>query len=71
MKRKNNEHNVKKNLLEAGITVIKIGDRKKVRNLRAAVADGANAALTLDENLYLNANRALISRLPTEVNLGK
>jgi NADPH-dependent glutamate synthase beta subunit-like oxidoreductase len=54
-------------LLDAGITVIKIGDRKTVRNLRSAVTDGANAGLTLDENLHLNANRAMIAKLPTEV----
>jgi NADPH-dependent 2,4-dienoyl-CoA reductase/sulfur reductase-like enzyme len=54
-------------LLEAGVTVMKIGDRKGVRNLRAAVTEGANAGLTLDEGLALNANRRTISRLPTEV----
>jgi len=56
-------------LLEAGITAIKIGDAKDVRNLRAAVTEGANAGLTLDEGLRLNANRAMISKLPTEVQL--
>jgi hypothetical protein len=56
-------------LLDAGITAIKIGDRRQVRNLRAAVTEGANAGLTLDEGLRLNANRALISRLPAEVQL--
>jgi len=54
-------------LLEAGITVAKIGDCRKVHNLRAAVTEGANIGLTLDENLRLNANRAVISCLPTEV----
>jgi len=54
-------------LLEAGIMAIKIGDASRVRNLRAAVTEGANAGLTLDEGLRLNANRALISKLPTEV----
>ena len=56
-------------LLEAGLTAIKIGDASQVRNLRAAVTEGANAGLTLDEGLQLNANRAMISRLPTEVQL--
>ncbi len=56
-------------LLEAGATVIKIGDARRVRNLRAAVTEGANAALTLDTGLRLNANRHAISRLPTEVTL--
>lgn len=56
-------------LLEAGITAIKIGDKKRVRNLRAAVQEGANAGLTLDQGSRLNANRALISKLPTEVKI--
>ncbi len=54
-------------LLEAGVTTIKIGDARRVHNLRAAVTDGANAGLTLDEQLALNANHAMISKLPTEV----
>jgi len=57
-------------LLEAGQTVVKIGDVKQVRNLRAAVTEGAGAGLTLEEGLRLNANRTMISRLPTEVTLG-
>jgi 2,4-dienoyl-CoA reductase-like NADH-dependent reductase (Old Yellow Enzyme family)/thioredoxin reductase len=54
-------------LVDAGIVAIKIGDAKQVRNLRAAVTEGANAGLTLDRDLALNANLAMISRLPTEV----
>lgn len=54
-------------LLEAGITAIKIGDSAQVRNLRAAVTEGAHAGLSLDENLCLNANRAMIANLPTEI----
>ena len=57
-------------LLEAGLTVIRIGDGAGVRNLRAAVTEGANAGLALDKGLRLNANRAIVSRLPTEVKLG-
>ena len=56
-------------LLEAGVTVMKIGDRARVRNLRAAVKEGANVGLTLDESLALNANLKMISNLPTEVKL--
>jgi len=56
-------------LLEAGITVTKIGDAQRVRNLRAAVTEGANAGLTLDEGLTMNGNRTIISKLPTEVRL--
>jgi hypothetical protein len=58
-----------RSLEEAGRVVVKIGDAKRVRNLRAAVTEGANAALALDEGLRRNANAALISRLPTEVRL--
>ncbi len=54
-------------LLDAGKPVTVIGDAKAVRNLRAAVTEGANAGLTLDEGLQLNANRTIISQLPTEV----
>lgn len=56
-------------LCEAGVVAIRIGDRRRVRNLRAAVTEGANAGLTLDEHLRLNANGAMISRVPTEVQL--
>ncbi|MBC8873913.1 MAG: FAD-dependent oxidoreductase [Planctomycetes bacterium] len=56
-------------LLEAGITVTRIGDAERVRNLRAAVTEGANAGLTLDEGLTMNGNRTMISKLPTEVRL--
>ena len=54
-------------LLDAGKPVTVIGDAKAVRNLRAAVTEGANAGLTLDEGLQMNANRTIISKLPTEV----
>jgi 2,4-dienoyl-CoA reductase-like NADH-dependent reductase (Old Yellow Enzyme family)/thioredoxin reductase len=51
----------------AGLTVVKIGDVKKVRNLRGAVTDGANLGLVLDKDLRLNANQAVIADLPTEI----
>ena len=54
-------------LLEAGHAAVRIGDAKRVRNLRAAVAEGAEAGLTIDADLHMNANRTLISNLPTEV----
>jgi 2,4-dienoyl-CoA reductase-like NADH-dependent reductase (Old Yellow Enzyme family)/thioredoxin reductase len=56
-------------LLDAGITVMRVGDGKRVRNLKAAVVEGANAGLTLDAGLKLNANRCMVSRLPTDVKL--
>jgi 2,4-dienoyl-CoA reductase-like NADH-dependent reductase (Old Yellow Enzyme family)/thioredoxin reductase len=54
-------------LRQSGVVAVRIGDAKRVRNLRAAVTEGANAGLTLDEDLQLNANGALVSNLPTEV----
>jgi hypothetical protein len=57
------------NLLESGKPVSVIGDARAVRNLRAAVAEGANAGLSLDEGLQMNANRRIISKLPTECNV--
>jgi len=56
-------------LLDAGQRVQRVGDCRQVRNLRAAVTEGANAGLVLDDGLWLNANRALVSGLPTEVRL--
>lgn len=56
-------------LLEAGMRAALIGDAARVRNLRAAVTEGANIGLTIDADLQLNANRALVSNVPTEVTL--
>lgn len=56
-------------LSAAGIRAIRIGDCKQVRNLRSAVTEGANVGLTLDADLMLNANAALIARLPTEASV--
>jgi len=58
-------------LVEAGVAAIKIGDLKRPRNLLSAVKEGANAGLTLDDGLRLNANRALISCLRAEMKLGE
>jgi 2,4-dienoyl-CoA reductase-like NADH-dependent reductase (Old Yellow Enzyme family)/thioredoxin reductase len=54
-------------LMENQVRAIRVGDCKQVRNLRAAVTEGANVGLTLDADLMLNANAALIARLPREV----
>ena len=56
-------------LLESGLTVVRIGDAKKVRNVRGAVTDGANVALTIEAGVTLNANNELISNLPTGIDL--
>ncbi len=49
----------------AGLLVTRIGDAKKVRNLRGAVTDGADIGLTLDKELQYNANSQFVSNLPT------
>ena len=63
------EDSVYENFLEAGLNVVRIGDSKKVRNVRGAVTDGANAALVIEEGVMLNANNELISNLPTGIDL--
>jgi len=55
-----NDHVCRK-LLEAGLKVAKIGDSQNIRNVRGAVTDGANAGLTIGQDVLLNANNALIS----------
>jgi 2,4-dienoyl-CoA reductase-like NADH-dependent reductase (Old Yellow Enzyme family)/thioredoxin reductase len=54
---------------KAGLIVTKLGDAKKVRNLRGAVTDGANIGLTMDEDLQINANAEIIANLPTDIEL--
>jgi 2,4-dienoyl-CoA reductase-like NADH-dependent reductase (Old Yellow Enzyme family)/thioredoxin reductase len=54
---------------EAGLLVTTIGDAKKVRNLRGAVTDGANAAFVLGKDMQLNANREIVANLPTGITL--
>ncbi len=55
--------------LKAGLLVTKIGDAKKVRNLRGAVTDGANIGLTLDKDAQQNANAEIVANLPTGIQL--
>jgi hypothetical protein len=62
-----NEDRLYDALLAAGLNVAKIGDAVRVRNVRGAVTDGANAALALEKDSALNANNALMANLPTEV----
>jgi hypothetical protein len=54
---------------DAGLLVTRIGDAKKVRNLRGAVTDGANVGLTLDKDLQYNANTEVVATLPTDIQL--
>lgn len=60
---------VYQSLLEAGLNVAKIGDSRKVGNVRSAVTEGANAALVIEEGVTLNANNELVSNLPTGIDL--
>jgi thioredoxin reductase len=54
---------------DAGLLVTRIGDAKKVRNLRGAVTEGANLGLTLDKDLQFNANTEVVATLPTDIQL--
>jgi 2,4-dienoyl-CoA reductase-like NADH-dependent reductase (Old Yellow Enzyme family)/thioredoxin reductase len=54
-------------LLEAGAKVVQIGDARQVRNLRGAVQDGANVALSIEADSVLNANLQLVADLPPEI----
>jgi 2,4-dienoyl-CoA reductase-like NADH-dependent reductase (Old Yellow Enzyme family)/thioredoxin reductase len=51
----------------SGALVANIGDSRKVRNVRGAMTDGANAAYMLDEGLFMNANNTLSAALPMDV----
>ncbi|MCL4514748.1 MAG: FAD-dependent oxidoreductase [Firmicutes bacterium] len=51
----------------AGLRVVNVGDSLKVRNLKAAVAEGANFGAFIDGGLLFNPNDAFIDNLPLEV----
>lgn len=63
------DETIYKKYTNAGLVVTKIGDARKVRNLRSAVTDGANIGLTVDKDLQINANGEIISNLPTDIQL--
>ena len=63
------DEGVYEDLLEAGVNAVRIGDSRRVGNIKGAVADGANVALVIDEGVALNANRELVSNLPTGIDL--
>lgn len=54
-------------LVDAGLLVANMGDSKKVRNVRAAMTEGSEAAYILDEGLFMNANNTLSNYLPQDV----
>ena len=51
----------------SGALVANIGDSRRIRNVRGAMTDGANAAYMLDEGLFMNANNVLSASLPMDV----
>ncbi len=63
------DEGVYESLLEAGVNAVRIGDSRKVGNIKGAVADGANVALVIEEGVTLNANKELVSNLPTGIDL--
>ena len=54
-------------MLKAGLKVVNIGDSVRPRNLHAAVREGAEVGLALEEGRLFNPNHALIHDLPLDV----
>jgi hypothetical protein len=50
-----------------GMNVVNVGDAVKVRNLHAAVREGANFGLTIDGGLLFNSNGAIMTDVPLDV----
>ena len=55
-----------KELLDAGIRVVNMGDSKEIRNVRGAVMDGANAGIIIDDDCFMNPNGVLTCHLGAE-----
>ncbi len=56
-------------LRDKGVKAANIGDSKKVRNVRGAMTDGADAAYMLDASVFMNANGVLSPGMPEDVNI--
>ena len=54
-------------LREAGVHVVNAGDSVMPRNLNAAVSEGALFGLTLDSDMIVNSNGAVVNDLPMDV----
>lgn len=54
-------------MLAAGLKVVNVGDSLKVRNLKAAVSEGANFGLMIDGDVPFNTNGALMDELPIDL----
>ena len=54
-------------LKDAGLNVFNVGDSVAPRNLYQAVKEGATFALTLEDQLIINPNHAIINNLPIDL----
>lgn len=54
-------------LSAAGVKVVRVGDAVKPRNLHAAVREGAEMGLSIDDNILLNPNGSIADNIPMEV----
>ena len=54
-------------LRDEGLLVSNFGDSRMVKNVRNAVGGGAEAAIILDEGIFMNANGMLSYALPADV----
>ena len=52
---------------EAGLTVMNVGDSVRPRNLHAAVKEGAEFSLNLEQHLIINPNGAVLNNIPLDV----
>ncbi len=54
-------------LISADIPVFNVGDSLEVRNLHAAVREGAAFGLNMDDNMLFNSNNAVMNHIPLDV----
>ncbi|MCK4897515.1 MAG: hypothetical protein KAS38_01960, partial [Anaerolineales bacterium] len=54
-------------LKDAGLNVFNVGDSVAPRNLYQAVKEGATFALTLEDQLIINPNHAIVNNLPIDL----
>jgi NADPH-dependent 2,4-dienoyl-CoA reductase/sulfur reductase-like enzyme len=52
---------------EAGLMVVSVGDAVRPRNLHAAVKEGADLGMVLDERSFFNPNNVFIDDLPRDI----
>jgi 2,4-dienoyl-CoA reductase-like NADH-dependent reductase (Old Yellow Enzyme family)/thioredoxin reductase len=54
-------------LIEKGIRAINVGDSVSVRNLHAAVREGATFGLNIDDEMLFNSNNVMMTDIPIDV----